>query len=226
MRLVEGTILGMPVWSADRGALKVRFVGGVDAPLPEILAALSDAPREVSWLRQVHSDRVLPAAPGLRGEGDALIVTQPGLALAIATADCVPVVVGGVGGVAAIHAGWRGITGGIVQRAVDRLAALGPLEAAWIGPAIGPCCYEVGEEVAASVVAASGAEAERHGRGGRPHLDLATAVAAQLSTRGVRRVERFVGCTRCDRRLQSYRRDGAAARRNWTLAWLSTGDPA
>lgn len=222
MQQADESILGAPLWRVRRGRLEVRFIGRTRATLDEILAALPERPREVSWLRQVHSDRVLTAAPGCPGEGDALTAGAPGLALAIATADCVPVVAGGEHGVVAIHAGWRGIAAGIVERALKALAGLGPAAGAWIGPAIGPCCYEVGEDVAARVVAASAADARLTGApGAAPRLDLAAAVTAQLTAGGVSHIERLGGCTRCDSRLSSYRRDGAAAGRNWTLAWLS-----
>jgi len=215
------TILGGPVWSAGRGRLQVRFIGRTGASLGEIVDALPDGPGEVSWLRQVHSDAVLVAEAGCAGEGDALTTERSDLGLAIATADCVPVVVGGRSGLAVIHAGWRGIAAGVVARAVETLPVR-PLDAvAWIGPAIGPCCYEVGDDVAAQVVAASSGGVLRAGPRRRAHLDLGAAVAAQLVALGVEHSERVEACTRCDDRWNSYRRDGAAAGRNWTLAWLS-----
>lgn len=210
------------MWRARRGRLEVRFIGRTDASLAEVFAALPDRPPELAWLRQVHSDRVLAAAPGCSGEGDALTAAAPGLALAVATADCVPVVAFAEQGITVIHAGWRGIAAGVVPRALEALTALGPPAGAWIGPAIGACCYEVGEDVAARVVAASTPGARLPGAPGEPsRLDLAAAVAAQLTAGGVPRIERCGGCTRCDRSLSSYRRDGAAAGRNWSLAWLA-----
>ena len=149
------------------------------------------------------------------------------MALCVATADCVPVVLGAGDGVAAVHAGWRGVVAGVVDRAVGALAvAVGERPvAAWIGPAIGPCCYEVGEDVASRVVAASATGVARRGRGARPHLDLVAAVEIQLRGAGVEAIERLGPCTRCaPELLYSYRRDGAAAGRNLTYAWRG-GDP-
>ena len=221
MQPAAETILGGAVWSAGRGRLQVRFIGRTGASLGAIVDALPEGPREVSWLRQIHSDAVLAAEAGCSGEGDALTTERHDLGLAIATADCVPVVVGGRSGLAVIHAGWRGIAAGVVARAVERLPVRAADAVAWIGPSIGPCCYEVGDDVAAQVVTASSEEALRAGPRGRPHLDLGAAVAAQLVALGISRSERVDVCTRCDDRLNSYRRDGATAGRNWTLAWLS-----
>lgn len=159
--LLEGT-----VWRASRDRIEARFVGRCAATLAEMIGALDEAPTETSWLRQVHSDRILDARPGCSGEGDALLTRRSGLAVAIATADCVPVVLAGPRAVAVVHAGWRGIAAGIVPAAVMRLAEHGAVEAAWIGPAIGPCCYEVGEDVADRVEAAAGPAARVAGRSG------------------------------------------------------------
>jgi hypothetical protein len=143
------------------------------------------------------------------------------LALAIATADCVPVALHDPEGrsLAAVHAGWRGIVAGVAARAVAALDA--PRLIAWIGPAIGPCCYEVGEEVAEAVASASDSTVVRSAAGPRPFLDLQRAVAIQLRDAGIAEVQTFDLCTRCHpERLWSYRRDGRAAGRNYLLAWL------
>ena len=90
---------------------------------------------------------------------------------------------------------------------------------AWIGPAIGQCCYEVGPDVARKVVAASSAAVCSH-RHRRPHLDLTGAVVHQLTAGGVEDIHALEICTRCcPQWLWSYRRDGAAAGRNWAFAW-------
>jgi len=176
---------------------------------------------ERARLRQVHGDAVREARRGVCGEGDALVTEARGLALEIATADCVPVAMLGVRGesLAAVHAGWRGIARGVVPRAVDALG--GRLQAAWIGPSIGPCCYEVGDEVALAVAADSSPAVALHDRGERPYLDLQAAVQAQLTAVGVEEIRRFDVCTRCHPELLwSYRRDGKAAGRNLLLAWM------
>jgi hypothetical protein len=161
---------------------------------------------------------VLEAGAGSVGDGDALVVRDAGIAAVVTTADCVPVVVVGERGGAVIHAGWRGIVAGVVGRALERLGER--VAAAWIGPAIGPCCYEVGPEVAEAVVAASHAGALVVGRGERPFLDLRAAVAAQLEAGGVESTTVVDLCTRCHPELlASYRRDGERAGRNLALLW-------
>ncbi len=211
-----------PVWRAGDGDLEILFVGrGAPHERGRALAQLEARELSVAWLRQVHSAAVLEAASGCCGEGDALVTARRGLALAVATADCVPIVVGSERGLAAIHAGWRGIARGIVAAAVERLDRRERL-AAWIGPAIGPCCYEVDWPVAEQVAAAAApAEVIRAAAAGKPHLDLRTAVLAQLAAAGVERTTVVAECTRCSPLLWSYRRDGRGAGRNHTFAWLA-----
>ncbi len=206
------------VWRArlDGAALLVvgRGAPARDAPWP---AALLPAGVVPAWLRQIHSATVLEARAGACGEGDALIARGGGLAATVAVADCVPVLLAGARGVAAVHAGWRGLVAGVVPAAVARLGAVA---AAWIGPAIGPCCYEVAEEVAAAVVAASAAGVRRAGPRGRPHLDLAAAAAAQLAAAGVGAATILRHCTRCRAEwLESHRRDAERAGRNLAAIW-------
>jgi len=161
----------------------------------------------VATVRQVHSDRVIFAgAPGFHGEADALITDRSGFALAVRTADCVPILIADPvhHAVAAVHAGWRGTVSGIVTRTLGEMArrfATGPEEVAVaIGPAIGSCCYEVGADVAVQF----GQTAEKH------HIDLVQENLKQLVGAGVSpdRVG-FVGhCTRCEPVLfHSFRRD-------------------
>ncbi|HYG65367.1 MAG TPA: polyphenol oxidase family protein [Thermoanaerobaculia bacterium] len=186
-----------------------------------VLQRIAPGAPPVAWAKQIHSARVLPALPGACGEGDAL-VGEMGLALSVVTADCVPVVLAGPGGLAAVHAGWRGIAARIVAATLDQLD--GPLTqwTAWIGPAIGPCCYEVGEDVAEQVAAVSGPEVILPAvhPGQRPHLDVTAAVRRQLEDAGVRDVRVISHCTLCDgERLWSYRRDGKGAGRNLAFIW-------
>ena len=209
---------GVPCWTVGVGDFGARFLGRGSPPRDAALAGwLAPEVSAASWLHQCHSADVHVARPGQVGDGDALVVREAGIAAVVATADCVPVVAVGAGGAAVIHAGWRGIVAGVVARALD---ALGGAQRAWIGPAIGPCCYEVGDEVADAVEAASGASLRRPGRGARPHLDLTGAVAAQLAHAGVESIATIDLCTRCHPELlASYRRDGERAGRNLTLVW-------
>lgn len=171
---------------------------------------------EPAWLEQIHSAEVaVAAAPGCAGRGDGLVTRRRDLALCVVTADCVPVLFAGTDEVGAAHAGWRGLVAGVLGATLERMTTPAAEVVAWIGPAIGPCCYEVGEEVAAQVAAASAPRVVRPGPAGKPHLDLPAAAAAQLAAAGVVDVRRVEACTRCDaERWWSYRRDGGAAGRN------------
>ena len=217
-----------PCWRDARDDVRVCFVGrsenGATLELPELVRRLTGPGPRPAWLRQVHSATVLPAREREVGEGDALWTRRHDLALTVQTADCVPVLLAGGDELAAVHAGWRGIAAGIVPAAVERLASMPAALTAWIGPAIGVCCYEVGEDVAEKVLAAlpegAATSVVRRGAAPRPHLDLRAAVAGQLATAGVDDVRRLGGCTRCDaEHLWSYRRDGLSAGRNLAVVW-------
>ena len=155
---------------------------------------------------QVHGNTVNRAEAGVRGEqGDGLWTSEPSLPILAFAADCVPVALvrtNGEPAAAVVHAGRIGVLGGALAAAARTLGG-GPLAAA-IGPAAGPCCYEVGEEVA-------GPYRDRYGhaivRGGK--LDLWRAAEAELHEAGVQQVHRFDLCTICNPDLFfSHRRDG------------------
>jgi YfiH family protein len=209
------------VWRTRHGDVEVRFTGrGPGGEREEILRRIEPEAPPMARAKQIHSAIALPAWPGFCGEGDALYTEERGLALSIITADCVPILVAGPSGIAAIHAGWRGIVSGVIPATLEKLK--GPLSewAAWIGPAIGVCCYEVGEDVASQVVAASGPEIAVPGPAGRPHLDLPGAARRQLARAGVEDVIVLPRCTRCDAEtLWSYRREGKQAGRDVGFIW-------
>ncbi|MCJ7780321.1 MAG: polyphenol oxidase family protein, partial [Acidimicrobiia bacterium] len=146
------------------------------------------------------------------GSADGLITDQPGLPLAIATADCVPIIIEGDRLVAILHAGWRGVAAEIVREGIEAMKARGdtPRRAA-IGPSIGPCCYEVGDEVRAAV----GDYASRT-TVATPSVDLWSAAAAQLSGLDIWRSNI---CTYTEPGFRSYRRD-ATTERQVAVAWL------
>lgn len=168
-------------------------------------------------------------------KADALVTSTPGIALAVRTADCVPVLlaakVGGHSGsrvVAAVHAGWRGIVAGVIPAAVgvltERGAKTSDLYAA-IGPAIDPCCFEVQGDVAETLAQAVGRREiiiER-GDGAKPHVDLRAAAFWSLQTSGLRReqVEVVGPCTRCAAELfHSYRREGGGVGRQFSVVYF------
>jgi YfiH family protein len=210
------------IWRARRGPVEVIFAGrGPAHERDEVLRRIDgNAPADLAAARQIHSATVLQARPGACGDGDALWTDRSGLTLSVITADCVPVVLAGPGGIAAVHAGWRGLVHGVIPATLRALP--GPLSewTAWIGPAIGACCYVVGEDVAAQVVAASDPAVAVPGPSGKPHLDVPGVARRQLEAAGVGEVLWLVRCTRCDEeKLESYRRNGKGAGRNIAFIW-------
>jgi purine-nucleoside/S-methyl-5'-thioadenosine phosphorylase / adenosine deaminase len=215
-------------WRGAAGTARFAFYGKTAGHADEshLDAAIARAGVELATVRQVHSARVVEAAPGPCGDADALTTRRAGLALRVVTADCVPVLLASSEAMAAVHAGWRGLAAGIVGAAARALAGTGPVLAI-IGPAIGACCYEVGPEVADQVASRAASAAVIVDRGAsRPHLDLALAARLELTRAGVAEIVTIDACTRCSPdRLWSYRRDGARAGRNVALIWREPRDP-
>ncbi|MCL4836531.1 MAG: polyphenol oxidase family protein [Thermoanaerobaculia bacterium] len=210
-------------WSDRAAGVRVGFAGrALTGKVATALARVEGPPVAAAWLRQLHGAAVVEARAGACGEGDALVSGERDLALAVVTADCVPVLVAAGGRIAAVHAGWRGIVAGVVPAALARLPGAAAERVAWLGPAIGPCCFEVEERVADEIAAAtSGAVIVPRADGRRPHVDLWRAVCEQLVD-GVGEIRRLGLCTRCAAAgLHSYRRDGARAGRN--LSWIVRG---
>lgn len=215
----EGGVSEGPFGSLNLG----RTVGDDPAHVAEntrrFVAALG-GPRlfEVS---QVHGREVVevgaaPVAAVRRVEADGLIAATAGDAVAVRTADCVPILLGNVetGAVAAVHAGWRGVEARIVPVAVARLGDPAALVAA-IGPHIRRDAFEVSEEVAARIAASAHGAEVVEARAPRPHVDLAAAVMAQLRHAGVERVDDVGGCTHAQPdRFFSHRRDAGRTGRH------------
>jgi purine-nucleoside/S-methyl-5'-thioadenosine phosphorylase / adenosine deaminase len=184
--------------------------------------------RPLAILRQVHGNRVVDAraAAGTVEADGVILFPSEGFDLpvpAVRTADCVGMLAASVdgGAFAAVHAGWRGIAAGIASEAIARFGERGvPADDLVIalGPSIGPCCYEVGEEVVSALEAACGSR-ERfvHARAGRrPHVDLHAALTLQLTRAGVipAAVHPAPWCTRCRNDLFfSVRAEGPGAGR-------------
>lgn len=197
---------------------------------------LEAPPASVRTLRQVHGRTVRvaeEAAPGATGDG--LASAQPGLLLGVWTADCVPLhlLAPGARVVAAVHCGWRGSAAGAVPESLNLLerrwgVSARELEAA-LGPAIGGCCYEVGEEVREAFVARAGGHLGAAGfaaRGGKLFLDLRDFLEEELGALGVRRVERIGPCTACRSDvLHSHRKrkDAAGRQLSW-IGWRAHAD--
>ncbi len=149
---------------------------------------------------------------------DGLWSDEPGRAMLLLTADCMPIAVARYDGVRPaveiLHAGWRGLLAGIVAAGVRALGSRALIAA--VGPSIGPCCYEVGEEVASPFRQAFGDDVARDGK-----LDLWTSAERALRAAGVERVERSDLCTSCDReRFFSHRRDQGRTGRQGVIAYV------
>jgi YfiH family protein len=195
-----------PYASLNLGRMTGDEVERVDENRRILCAEIGTGPERLALNRQIHSALVHRAEPGARGEpGDGLWTSEPDLPILAFAADCLPIALarsnGDAPAVAVLHAGWRGLLGGVVAAGVG---ALGTRVQACVGPAIGPCCYEVGAEVADPFTAAFGADVLR----GR-NLDLWTAGERALRAAGVEQVERVDLCTACNPDLFfSHRRTG------------------
>jgi YfiH family protein len=169
---------------------------------------------------QVHSTRVLRAVAAERGEhADGLWTDEPDLPILAMAADCLPIAIARADtskpAVAVLHVGWRGLLAGIVGAGKETLGA-GAL-AAVIGPGIGPCCYEVGEEVAAPFRERFGADVVRESR-----LDLWTSAERALRAAGVDRIDRLDRCTACEpETFFSHRRDAGRTGRQGVIAYVT-----
>ncbi|HTO09073.1 MAG TPA: polyphenol oxidase family protein [Myxococcota bacterium] len=176
------------------------------------------APSGLALAKQVHGVTLVRAPFTGRPEADAVWSAEPGAAVGVVTADCVPILLACRDGraVCAVHAGWRGTAARIAALAVRAFARATGAPArelvAAIGPHIGPCCYEVDAPVLAAIPERS---VFRAARPGHAMLDLFAANRAQLVGAGVpaRAIERVGGCTACDSlRYVSYRRDKQSGR--------------
>ena len=191
------------------------------------LVEAADLPVAPVWLSQVHGLGVArltkESAPGI--EADAALTDTPGVVCAVLTADCLPVLFCNRAGtrVAAAHAGWRGLAGGVLEASVDALETSPEDLHVWLGPAIGPAAFEVGDEVREAFVAHNplADRAFAPSARGRWLADLYSLARLRLAACGVRSVHGGDYCTLTDaRRFYSYRRDGETGRMA-SLVWFS-----
>jgi YfiH family protein len=222
---------GAPGFAAGftRGGLTARALDS-DVAARALAEGLGAPEAEIVCLSQVHGRVTLtfkePARKrrsGILGTGDAVVTCQPNVLLAVASADCVPIVLADpvTGWIAAIHAGWRGTAARVLDAALDALEArsVSPrnLSAAF-GPSIARDRYEVGPEVVAALLAAYGAAPEgamKPGTGGKAFVDVAAFDEAALLARGLEpsRIHRPGLCNAAAADLPSWRRDGPGAGR-------------
>ena len=210
--------LGLLTDDAEDAVVENRF---------RLAAALGFRPEDVTFARQVHGvDLALHDGTSFGCSfssyddqkeqknapvADGHVLRQPGRAALVFVADCLPVALAGPGGVAMVHAGWRGLAGGILAAGAEAVAAT----SAAIGPGIGPCCYEVGDEVLAAFTGLG--DGVVTGR----MLDLPEAARRLLAGAGVERVESAGLCTFCEEELFfSHRRDEGRTGRQGGLAWI------
>ena len=209
-------------------------VGDDPAAVAENRARLqAHLPGRPAWIAQVHGAAVVDAATVGPGQptrtGDASIATAPGVVCAILTADCLPVLFADDSGkvVGAAHAGWRGLAGGVLRQTLAAMRAAGAGEiTAWMGPAIGPTAFEVGQDVFDSFARAlpghdvGFAFVRRPERGGKYTADMFALARLMLEQDGVTSIAGGLHCTAVERdRFYSYRRDGVTGRQA-SLIWL------
>ena len=229
--LLDGATAAFGDAGAAPGRLTAAALAGRAAAW---LAARCGSPVALLYADQQHtsltyvygSEGELPPEPSLVGICDALVTDEAGVALQVRTADCLPVALAGGGAVAMVHAGWRGLAGDVLAASLARFrtdlgVAPADLEAV-VGVGIGPCHYQVGPEVVSALA--------RLDAGGAPWragdaVDLGALAAGRLAALGVdpARVARLPGCTACDPRFHSHRRDGEAAGRQWSA--ILRGEP-
>jgi YfiH family protein len=223
--LRSGGASASPYHSLNLGAR----VGDVPAAVEENrrrLRAAARLPGEPVWLTQAHGTRVadldLPTEPG--AAADAALTRQPGRICAILTADCLPVLFAAESGdaVAAAHAGWRGLAGGVIEATVRALSVAPQSLYVWLGPAIGPSHFEVGSEVREEFLRSDpqADAAFAPNPRGRFMADLPALARSRLMRLGIRRIYGGGECTyRHPDRYFSHRRDGKTGRQV-SLIWL------
>lgn len=224
-----GGVSEPPFDSLNLGILTEDDSEAVEENRRRLASALGLEPEQIVFALQVHGTRLIEHSEGsdeLHGsfvrhnrtkeprnslaEADGHVVREPGLAPLVFVADCLPIALHGPGGVAMVHAGWRPLAGGILAAAARAVEATG----AAIGPGIGPCCYQVGEDVVAAFDDLGEVAAGRM-------LDLPEVARRQLARAGVAGVQSAGLCTSCEADLFfSHRRDRGRTGRQAGMAWI------
>jgi YfiH family protein len=215
----QGGVSEGPFESLNLGRLTEDDAANVEENRRRLCAAVGADPERLAMNRQVHAASVHRAEAGARGRpGDGLWTDERGLPMVKFTADCLPIALArrnGEPGLALLHAGRLGLLEGIIEAGVAALGR-GGLAAA-IGPGIGPCCYEVGPEIADAYRERFGPEVIS----GR-NLDLWSAAERVLQEAGVESVERLDLCTACNPdRFFSHRRDAGVTGRQGVIGYVA-----
>jgi polyphenol oxidase len=185
-------------------------------------------PSEPVWLKQVHGTNVIDAGQAsCLPTGDASFTTHKGAVCVVMTADCLPILLCDEAGsiVAAVHAGWRGLCAGVVEETVRAMNRPPPSLMAWLGPAIGPTAFEVGEEVREAFVAAQPEAARAFvpapANSAKYYADIYALGRQRLMALGISKIYGGDFCTYNDReRFYSHRRDNVTGRMG-TFVWLT-----
>jgi YfiH family protein len=211
----EGGVSEGSYASLNLGLLTADEPENVEENRRRLCAEVGAEPDRLALNRQVHGTTVQRAVAGDRRErADGLWTDEPGVAMLAMTADCVPIAIARTNGdepaLAILHVGWRGLADGVIANGVE---VLDGRVAAAIGPAIGPCCYEVGPEVAARF--------DSDLLTGRK-LDLWAAAERALRAAGVEQIERADVCTACNPELFfSHRRDDGVTGRQGVIGLVA-----
>jgi YfiH family protein len=204
--------------SLNLGLLTDDLDDNVEENRRRLCETVNADPARLAMNRQVHAATVNRAVPGERGrDGDGLWSDEPGIPMLKLTADCLPIALARDNGrpaLALLHAGRLGLLAGIVEAGVAALGS-GALAAA-VGPGIGPCCYEVGDDIASTYRDRFGGEAVR----GR-NLDLWAVAESVLRDAGVTAVERADVCTACNDEYFSHRRDAGVTGRQGVIGYVA-----
>jgi YfiH family protein len=210
-----------PDWhapSAVRAFVTTRAFGNMnDLETRRRLSAL--LPAEPAWLKQVHGNKVVESSQA--GEADAVVARKPRSVCAVMIADCMPVLFADEAGttVAAAHAGWRGLAAGVLEATIEAMDVPPQKLLAWLGPAIGPQVYEVGEDVRTAFRRYP--SAFKPTRPGQWLLDLYAVAQDKLRSRGVGQISGGGFCTYTEHeRFFSYRRDRSTERMSACI-WLT-----
>lgn len=220
----QGGVSEGPYEGLNLGVLTGDDPGAVVENRTHLAAALGLDPARVVMSRQIHQAGVMIhtapqdpahfAVPGVEPppEGDGHVTAEEDLALLVLVADCLPIALAGEGGVAMLHGGWRGLAGGIVAAGAQPILA----KRAAVGPGIGPCCFEVGDDVI-TFFSPLGPDLISS-----RHVDLPAVARTLLERAGVEQVEVTPECTRCNPELfYSHRGQGPETGRQAGVAWRS-----
>ncbi len=232
---------GWPAVAGVRSCVTTRTAGSSRAPFDAFNLGdhVGDDPLQVQanrdwlarqldctpvWLQQVHGIEVVEAQPGVVAIADACWSRTPGVACAIMTADCLPVLFADRAGtvVAAAHAGWRSLAAGVLEQTLTAMQVNSGDVQVWLGPAIGPQVFEVGPEVREAFVAQHATAATAFvpsERDGHWLADLYQLARLRLTAAGVASVHGGGLCTLTDPRFYSYRRNAVTGRMA-SLVWL------